>query len=109
MLPNELLNKDIGALLNTGRVFKKDDLSFKGSFRSNAQVIYEDSSVGYQTTLLILSHIAQNLKLRDIITDTHTQKQYTITQKKDESQALTRLLLQEVKGVNQGDKQGANQ
>ncbi|PAF49073.1 hypothetical protein BKH41_02995 [Helicobacter sp. 12S02232-10] len=95
MIPKTLLNKDLSTLLNACDVFKKGDFEFSGHFKTNAQVLYDDNSIGYQTTLLILKEDGNQLRLRDTITEIASSQNYQIIQIADESKVLNRLVLKE--------------
>lgn len=102
LIPKTLLNKDIASILSSKGAdeFSKGDFSFKGRFRANAEVIYEDRAVGYSNTFIMSAKdfLEAKLKLKDIITHKETLKNYIITQILNETNnTIKRLVLEEVK------------
>ncbi|PAF53249.1 hypothetical protein BKH42_06895 [Helicobacter sp. 13S00482-2] len=100
MIPKSILNRDLSAILSKKTDgFKKDDFIFYGHLKKNAQVIFEDSTVGYQTSLLItcIDALKAGLKLRDVIFELETSQGYKVREILKESKVLNRLILEEVK------------
>lgn len=95
-----MLNKDLKKILHSkgSDSFKKGDIEFCGHFKRDAQVIFDDNSIGYKTTLLITQEEAKkaNLKLRDTIFHLASDEAFKITQILKEGKVLNRLVLEGV-------------
>lgn len=101
MIPKTLLNKDIASILSSKGAdeFYKGEFSFKGRFRENAEVIYEDRAVGYSNIFIMSARdfLDAKIKLKEIITHKETLKNYQIIQVLTETNnTIKRLILQEV-------------
>ncbi|PAF50841.1 hypothetical protein [Helicobacter sp. 13S00477-4] len=101
MVPKSLLQKDIASILSSAGAdeFIKDEFSFKGRFKQNAEVIYDDRAVGYCNTFVMSAKDFFNskLKLKDILTHKESGKSYKIVQILSEVNVLKRLVLEEIK------------
>lgn len=100
MISTSTLNRDFQSILTSkgSDVFKKGDVEFIGHLKKDAQVVFDDNSVGYRTTLLttLNSLDCANLKLRDTITEVATSTSYKITQILKENKVLARLVLEKI-------------
>lgn len=100
MICTSTLAKDIGAVLSSSGSdeFSYEGLAFKGRFKSNAEVMYDDRSIGYCYTFLMSKKDFDNAKLtlKSPITNTKNQKTYKITQICNELDVLKRLILEEI-------------
>lgn len=102
MIPESLLAQDLKNILSPiigGDVFIYKDLEFKGHLRKDSEVLFEDSTIGYKTTLLITLKTFNDLglKIKEEITGKQTNKSYKILQAITESKVLKRIILEEIK------------
>lgn len=100
MIPKSILSKDLDSILSSVGCdeFYKDDFIFKGKFRQNAEVMFDDRAVGYSNTFIMSAKDFNkaNLKLKDTITHKETIKTYRIMQILSEfNNTLKRLILEE--------------
>lgn len=102
MIPKTLLEKDLTSLVSPiigGDIFMYKNIEFKGHLKFNSEVIFEDSTIGYQTTLLITlrSFNDLGLKVKEVIINKTTHESFKITQAINESFILKRLFLEGIK------------
>lgn len=95
-----MLSRDMNALLSSkgSDEFVKGEKTFYGNLKKDAQVVFDDNSMGYRTTLLttLESINTTGVKLRDIITEIATGENYKITQILKENKVLARLVLEKI-------------
>lgn len=98
MLAKTMLSRDMNAILSSkgSDGFAKGEKTFYGNLKKDSQVVFDDNSVGYRTTLLttLNSLDCANIKLRDTITEIATGENYKITQILKENKVLARLVLE---------------
>lgn len=101
MISNSTLNKDLTSIVTSkgSDRFKKGESEFRGHLKKDVQVIFDDNSVDFKTTLLIPMDTSKklNIKLRDVIVEVKTSQSYKITQILQENKVLNRLVLEAFK------------